>query len=856
VRSRLPDKAQGCHQLKSPRSRRSPTTTRWWPRSAEPGYSAGSSVLPEDKPRPGWVNERMTRYADRSVCPDCSAPLPGAPSACPSCRLPLRHPLTGELFATLSRADYLLGQLRAAVAPVPVAAHPAGSFVPPLPPMPASPSVPRRTGLRPTSVPAILLGLGGTCLLVAAVIFLAVAWSWLGIGGRTAVLAGLTVTGAALGAWLAARGLRVAGEALSTVTFGLLTLDLVGADRAGWLGERTPSELGLLVGLALLGSALAWSAGQPGLAAPQLLAGIGLFAAYAATLDLVDHRLVVGALAVVTFAALAAIGRANRLAVLPWVALAGAAPCWLTLTLSGLGESLAEPTIAALWSLGGPGWALLAAAALLLLPVAAVRGEQGVALVCLAAAASLAGATICVPVADEGRTALTVTALAVVVAGIAVGARTSRGWLAVPLLPAGLASLPVLATWLTMLTQGVAHVLEIGDPLTVQADARLAPLDAIAHPALLVPSALALLGLAWVAFRPALSDTLLVPVGAIVALSAVATLAHHPVPLWSVVVAVLAIAGAAATRDLAFGVLLVGAALVAGLPSASLTVLTTGMLVVACAGALRLSAAATARSGAALVLPTAVAGLLWSACHGAGVDVAQRGIPVALAVGVLAIAVHRWEVEATAAATAFVSSAVAVAAATNQSASCALHLTLLGALVSGAALLHRDRRWAGWIGGYLLATATWVRLADIGVETPEAYTLPSALVLLVIGLDRLHRDPSTATGTALNPGLLLATTPSLLWSLTDPISVRAVLLGAACLVLVLAGSRLRWNSPLVIGASVGGLLVLREAAPYAAEAPQWVMIGLAGALLTVVGVTWERRLVELRQAAAYLDRLR
>jgi hypothetical protein len=34
------------------------------------------------------------------------------------------------------------------------------------------------------------------------------------------------------------------------------------------------------------------------------------------------------------------------------------------------------------------------------------------------------------------------------------------------------------------------------------------------------------------------------------------------------------------------------------------------------------------------------------------------------------------------------------------------------------------------------------------------------------------------------------------------------------------------------------------------------MIGLAGALLTVVGVTWERRLVELRQAAAYRDRLR
>lgn len=34
------------------------------------------------------------------------------------------------------------------------------------------------------------------------------------------------------------------------------------------------------------------------------------------------------------------------------------------------------------------------------------------------------------------------------------------------------------------------------------------------------------------------------------------------------------------------------------------------------------------------------------------------------------------------------------------------------------------------------------------------------------------------------------------------------------------------------------------------------MIGLAGTLLTVVGVTWERRLIELRQAAGFLGRLR
>ncbi len=458
-------------------------------------------------------------------------------------------------------------------------------------------------------------------------------------------------------------------------------------------------------------------------------------------------------------------------------------------------------------------------------------------------------ATICLPVADEGLTTVIVTALAVIVGGVAVGTTTSRAWLAVPLLPAGLAAFPVLATWPTMLAQGAAHVVDVGGPFTAGAGVRLAPYEQLAHPALIVPSALALLGLVWITLRPHLSEVFVLPAGAVVALSAVATLAHYPVPLWSVVAALLVLAAVAATRELTLGALLVGAALVAGLPSASLTVLATAVVVLACVGTLR-------HPEAALVLPAALGGMLWSVAEVAQIDIAQRGVPIALAVGVLAIVLHREEVEASAAVTAFVTSTAAVATATNESASLALHLTLLGALVSGAALLHRDRRQAGWVGGLLLAAATWVRLADIGVDTPEAYTLPSAIALLVVGLDRLRRDPATPTWTALSPGLLLATTPSLLWSLADPVSGRAVLLGGACLTLVLLGSRLRWNAPLVVGAAVGGLLVAREVAPYAAETPQWVMIGLAGTLLTVVGVTWERRLVELRQAAAYLDRLR
>ena len=108
---------------------------------------------------------------------------------------------------------------------------------------------------------------------------------------------------------------------------------------------------------------------------------------------------------------------------------------------------------------------------------------------------------------------------------------------------------------------------------------------------------------------------------------------------------------------------------------------------------------------------------------------------------------------------------------------------------------------------------------------------------------------------ALGAGLFLATVPSLLWVLAYPLTLRAVLLGAACLALVVLGAALRWNAPLVVGALVGTAVVLRELAPYAAEVPQWALVGIAGTLLTVVGITWEHRMRDARYAATYLRRL-
>jgi hypothetical protein len=263
-----------------------------------------------------------------------------------------------------------------------------------------------------------------------------------------------------------------------------------------------------------------------------------------------------------------------------------------------------------------------------------------------------------------------------------------------------------------------------------------------------------------------------------------------------------------------------------------------------------------AEEAAGLGLPAALGALLWSVAELAEVDPALRAAPTLAVLGLLALVLARTEVEISAAGTCFVAATLAIPHAADVSVSLAVHLTLAGALVTTSSLVHPSRRLLAWPGGLLLASATWVRLADLGIEAPEPYTLPSALVLVLVGLHRITSADDTATLPTLGPGLVLATVPSLLWVLADPVTVRAAVLGVGCLVLLLVGVRLRWHAPVVVGGLVGGLVVLRELAPYALETPQWVLIGAAGAVLIACGITWEARMRDLQQAAAYVGRLR
>ncbi|TYL46087.1 hypothetical protein FXB39_15395 [Nocardioides sp. BGMRC 2183] len=824
---------------------------------------------------------RSMRYADPDLCPDCRDSLPPRVDSCPHCGLRLRHRLGVELFGTLHRADDLLAELRAvststATPPPPAPPVPSAPAVPPPParttsPFPAPPPMPP-PGMTTSSVPKVLLGLGAFCLLVAAVIFLAVSWSTLGVGGRTAVLAALTL-GFGIGALVLHRfGLRIAGESLSVVTLGMLTLDLLGAGAADWFGtvagDTMTAVAGGFVALAAAGMGALRLSGRPHLVAPQVIAGIAILIGYLGAVSATDHPLWTGHV-VTVLCILAVLGaRALGLTPLAWsVAATGGLVGGLTL-LGGLLLSLDEPTLEHLW-IDGSGWSLLASAALLHAPGVVLR-HRTLLLAGASGAAMLVTGAATLPVVDEGATTVGLVTLGVTAAWTVVLGAVRSDARVIAMAPAATGSLLLLGQLVAAAGVVVARWVEVADGFGRDFDVRLQGPDQVVEPLILAPSALVVV-LALALLLPQRQRGWLhtwAPVtGLLVALAGTLTLASYDVPVAAVALTLAAIGAAAtlwgASRRHDANAALVGAGLAVGFVGDVCAVVNDALTVATGCASVLVAAIATlaARNAASRVvggvaLAPAILTVVTAAASLTDLGGAWVAVPVLAVAGGLAALLPRLELEFSALGVSALALPVSLSLADAPAPLLALWLVVLGALTGASGLLHSRRRALVAATPALWLLASWVWLVDGGVRAPEAYTLPAAAVLLGVGLHRLRRVPSAGTPAALLPGLLLGTLPSLLWVLEDPLSLRALLLGAACLGLTLAGAVLRWSAPLVVGATVGAVLVLREIGPYAGEIPQWVWIGLAGLILTIVGITWERQLLELRKAVGAIRRLR
>lgn len=822
----------------------------------------------------------LIRYADPTRCPNCAAVLPPAPSTCPRCGIQLTGPTVEELFATLQRADSLVDVLRTAAArrwaeatAVPEAVPTATGAAPPA-------GAPARPGSGLGLVPKVLLGLGALFLLVGALTFLAMAWALLGVGGRTAILI-LITAGVAAGSYaLGRRGLRLAAEALALVALGLFTLDLFGAQSAGWLGDlEVGAQLLWFGGLvaAVSVAVTVWPAvgGRTPLAVPQVVAFLALHVACVGLLLELPYRLGLAlGMAVVLWLA---VGEIARLAHLPLLALGGtgsAALWWLGLTTYALVSFLDGEVATYAHVLTNDAWGplLVAVCALPLLPRPVGLSRRllpgtvgGSALIILIVAQ--------LPVLDEGATVGLLALSGALVAGsVLVALSPAPRWTLAAAIPTGWLWLLALTQGLVFATDGIEAIAGAGTWLDAPVGARLAPPEGGAHGLLALAIGVGLTSLA-VALQRALAPRRRLAGQLVLAGVATLLLTLVQFDVWLALVVLSFLASAVggsltlyATRRRTGGpdwtlaalpaVGLPGALLVAQ-PSAALTTVALLAIGLACLLLWRHGTGDVAQYAAG-VLPLPVALACWTALHSAELDLHWAALLAAVALVPLALWRVGEAVELSAAVILSVSSLACVALHPDPWAWASLHLLVAAVCVFASALLHPSRRRLAFVGGLTLVGSLWCQLAHHEVSTIEAYSLPLAAALLVPGAIVMTQRAQTTSLRGLGGGLAVALLPSLAAVLGSyrPVGMREWLLLGACVGLVLAGAKLRLNTPLVAGGAVGTVMALYLAAPYAYVIPTFIWLGAAGIILTVCGVTWEARLANLRATNRYLTQLR
>ena len=844
----------------------------------------------------------MSRLIDPTICPDCRGALDPS-AACTSCGLQVKGPLAAQLWDAMVTADGFIERLRLTSAPAtspalptapaaalsPDTATQAPGFTKPLYPRHPVDQAEGRTEPRKgfklpsASVPVVLLTLGGLCLLVAAIVFVAVTWSLLGLTGRTLVLLGFTGVLAAVAVLLTRAGLRGAAETFWLVVAGMLTVDLLAAESAGLAGLDALSVRGTaaLVGGALLAMGIgvgSWARGQRlgQLYGVQVVAVIGGLVLCSANAWAAENPAVGTTIAIPLLAGAFVLLR--RL--VPWTAyglggLAGLS--WLVLLGLGGDRSLETVGLGDWWA-DFRGWPLLVAALFAAVVVhlpgirdearAIAAGSALVPLVLLANGPATIGTgtrdllTACATLAVLGlvsafaprawaQGAAALTGLGVLLAGILL---VAGPWPALLALSSGesmavdpaLATLSDTASWMALVVALTMVAAAASLLRHVPAPARR---DATQLVGTLAPAVIALGGLVMVLeLEP--------PLWAAVLAAGLATAIAAGAAWWSRDATVAAAVSSCATAYLAL------VALYAASSDDLLTALvTTGLFLgLVTAGALRELASNTQVSTA---LATALGALVggWALIAWGLVmesDTEARALVLAAYAGLVGVLAAPLTRRTSTRVALECSAALLAVVATSYSRDLevtAMTLTIVGTAICVIAVSTRDRTAFGWLGAVVLMTATLIRVVE-EVRAPELYTLPAAVLLIAVGAWRMRTDPEASSFSMLGSGLTLTLLPSLLLALDEPVSLRGALIGAAGILVLGAGIAQRLAAPFVFGAVTTGVLALRHLEPVAEAVPRWITLGGVGLVLLLVGVTWEARRRNLDDARRYLTALR
>jgi hypothetical protein len=729
----------------------------------------------------------------------------------------------------------------------------------------------------------VLLWVGGVLLAIAALIFAAFAWQRLDDAGRAAMLVATTGLSAGIAAVLRER-LRATSEVFAALTVALLLIDWFALRRAG-LGASLDAPTWWALGTGVVaGSALA--AGRAFASARWLMAiaavASGTLSVFATTNTPPSTAVgfsVLGAAAVLAARSLLRWDEWDAAVRLFRVASGGASAAAVVAVVVGMldttdimGSSSPEPTASLAIAIALTGLPAAVAAASTRSPGA--RDLLVTATTVAVMSAVAVGWWIAVDAPWVAALTAAVSAAVVVVGAVAPSAFRWG-------VPAGAAIVAVAAASASLHIVGAAlfgpatladtawqhHLADAGGPLLLAVDVTDARAAGIAVLSVAVATA-ALVLTRWrgdlaAAIVPAAGATMLAIAPLAADLSIAGALAATGLPA---VAAAVLMAWAARRPSPAITVGAAFGATAAAVPAAGWALATEAGTLVFCTAALTASAAGAALAPAGSIARrsvVAVAGgaflaLLISAALSAGATATDAGVVAVCGAAVVLVAAVSWRGAADdgdwAQGVAALGAVAGVGLAWDGDVHRAVALTLLVPALAAPGL-RPDRRWY-LVGAAAMAVfATWGWLVAADVRLLEAYTLPAAAGALAAGETHRHLRPRASSWTTYGAAIAVALGPSLAVAVADDVVTRAVMLAAAGAALCWLGAAHRLQAPLVLGAAAILVVAVDTLGPVAADAPRWVSIGIAGAVLVWLGATADRRLAQLRRAQHHLESL-
>ena len=201
-------------------------------------------------------------------------------------------------------------------------------------------------------------------------------------------------------------------------------------------------------------------------------------------------------------------------------------------------------------------------------------------------------------------------------------------------------------------------------------------------------------------------------------------------------------------------------------------------------------------------------------------------------------------------------------------------LRLTGTLTLGTALavVAQERRFDGRpapesrdaaravAAGVAIATAATVTASIRGPWPPDVPVVALGLLLVALGVRRAVAEAGVGSWHALGAGLLCATLVPALVSGADPAPWRPLVVVVLAVTATVCGAALRWQAPFAVGAVSLVVVTVLQLGPWAgqvlARTQGWVLLAVCGTILLALGLRYERRLAQAREAVRFVATMR